>query len=171
SGLPCVTFVLVSLSPLIVAGAHPSVPRANFVYGPAYRLFGAYFLLSFGAGLYTLRRTIRSTSGIQRLQLRYLLLSISFTSAVAITTNILIPLVWHTSKYSAFAHYFCFLFFSFFAHAIIRYRLMDIRVVVRQGTVYVGAILISASLFVFAAELIQRLSGYTQDQVPLAQAL
>ena len=170
-GIPCVAFVLISLSPLIVAGATPSVPRANFVYGPAYRLFGAYFLLSFGAGLYTLRRTIRSTSGIQRLQLRYLLFSISFTAAGAITTNLLIPLLWHTSKYSAFAPYFCFLFFSFFAHAIIRYRLMDIRVVVRQGTVYVGAILISASLFVLAAQLIQRLSGYTQDHVPLAQAL
>src|SRR5262249_33666965 len=64
-GILCVAFVLISLSPLIVAGATPSVPRANFVYGPAYQLFGAYFLLSFGAGLYTLRRTIRSTSGIQ----------------------------------------------------------------------------------------------------------
>jgi PAS domain S-box-containing protein len=170
-GLLCAGFVLVSLSPLIVAGATPGNPRANFVYGPAYRFFGAYFLLSFGAGLYTLRRTIQSTSGIQRLQLRYLLLSISLTAAGAITTNLFIPLIWHTSRYSAFAPYFTFLFFSFFAHAIIRYRLMDIRLVIRQGAVYICAILISTSLFLVAAELIQRFAGYGHDHVPLAQAL
>jgi PAS domain S-box-containing protein len=170
-GVLCLVFVAISFSPLIVSGAAPDVPRANFLYGPAYRFFGAYFLLSFGAGLYTLRRTIQFTSGIQRLQLRYLLLSISLTAAGAITTNLLIPLIWHTSRYSGSAPYFCFFFFSFFAHAIIRYRLMDIRVVIRQGAVYVCAILISASLFIVVGELIQRIAGYSPDHVPLIQAL
>jgi PAS domain S-box-containing protein len=164
-------FVLVSLSPLIVAGASPNLPRANFVYGPAYRLFGGYFLVSFGFGLYTLRNTIQSTSGIQRLQLRYLLLSISLTAAGAITTNLLIPLIWQTSQYSAFAPFFCFFFFSFFAHAIIRYRLMDIRVVIRNGTIYFCAIILSALLFLLAADIIQVTLGHTHDHVPLAQAL
>lgn len=170
-GVLSLGFLLVSFSPLIVSGAIPGLPRANFTYGPAYRLFGAYFLLSFGFGLYTLRKTIQSTSGLQRLQLRYLLLSISLTAAGAITTNLLIPLIWRTSRYSAFAPYFCFFFFSFFAHAIIRYRLMDIRVAIRNGAVYICAILISASLFLVAAEIIQRLFGYSPDHVPPAQAL
>jgi signal transduction histidine kinase len=171
-GLLSTAFVAVSLfSPLIVAAATPGTPRANFVYGPAYRLFGVYFLFSFGGGLYTLRRTIQSTSGLRRLQLRYLLLSISLTAVGATTTNLLIPLIWHTSRYSAFAPYFCFLFFGFFAHAIIRYRLMDIKVVIRQGVVYVSAILISASLFLIAAEFLQRIAGYEHSNVPVPQAL
>jgi two-component system, NtrC family, sensor kinase len=170
-GASCVGFALLSCSNLIVAGATSALPRANFVYGPAYPYFGVYFLLSFASGLYTLLRTINSTTGLRRLQLRYLLLSISLTGAGAVTTNLLIPLLFGTSKYSALAPYFSLLFFSFFAHAIIRYRLMDIRVVIRQSVVYVGAILVSASLFLALAELLRRLAGYDKNSVPLAQAL
>lgn len=170
-GILCFGFALISFSHLIVAGATPGRPRANFIYGPAYPFFGVCFLFCFVSGLYTLRSTIKSTAGLNRLQLRYLLLSISLTGAGAVTTNLLIPLIWGTSKYSALGPYFSLLFFSFFAHAIIRYRLMDIRVVVRQGVVYVCAILISASLFFIAAELLRQLAGYDQDRVPLAAAL
>src|SRR5262245_52782045 len=46
----CLAFVAVSLSDWIVAGARPGTPRANFIYGPAYRAFGIYFLLVFGTG-------------------------------------------------------------------------------------------------------------------------
>jgi two-component system, NtrC family, sensor kinase len=170
-GAFCIGFALLSCSPLIVAGATAALPRANFVYGSAYRYFGVYFLLSFAAGLYTLLRTINSTTGLRRLQLHYLLLSISLTGAGAVTTNLLIPLILGTSKYSALAPYFSLLFFSFFAHAIICYRLMDIRVVIRQSVVYVGAILISASLFLLLAEVIRRLAGYDKNSVPLPEAL
>ena len=170
-GLFSVAFVLISLSSLVVADAIPDHPRANFVYGPAYRPFGIFFLLAFGFGLYTLRKTIQSTSGLRRLQLRYLLLSISLTGIGAITTNLLVPLIWQTSRYSAFAPYFCFFFFLFFAHAIIRYRLMDIRVVIRQGAVYVCAILVSALLFLLAAAIVQRIAEYSPEHVPLAPAL
>jgi PAS domain S-box-containing protein len=170
-GLLSAAFALMSLSPAIVLSATPGPPRANFVYGPAYRLFGLYFLLSFSFGIYTLRKTIKSTTGLQRLQLRYLLLSISLTAAGAITTNLLIPLIWRTSRYSAFAPYFCLVFFSFFAHAIIRYRLMDIRVVVRKGAVYICALLLSAFFFLSAAAGTQYLFAYNPDSVPLAQAL
>src|SRR5262249_50626006 len=164
-------FVFVSLSDWIVIGATAGVPRANFVYGPAYRAFGIYFLLAFGTGLYTLLRTIKSAVGIRRLQLHYLLLSISVTGIGAVTTNLIIPLIWGTSRYSALGPYFTLFFFSFFAHAIIRYRLMDIKVVIRQGVVYVSAIIISASVFLLFADLLRILAGYDKDHVPLLEAL
>jgi PAS domain S-box-containing protein len=170
-GVTSLSFALLSLSHLIVAGAKPGLPRANFAYGPAYHLFGVYFLLSFVSGLYTLRKTINTTTGINRLQLRYLLLSISVTGAGGVTTNLLIPLISGSSRYSALAPYFSLLFFSFFAHAIIRHRLMDIRVVIRHGVVYVATIFISTLLFAVLVELLRRFSGYDQDRVPLTDAL
>ncbi len=169
--LLCLIFILASFSHLIVASATPSFPRANFVYGPVHRFFSVYFLLCFASGLYALWRTIRSASGLERLQLRYLLLGISLTGAGAMTTNLLIPVIWHTSRYSGLGPYFSLLFFSFSAHAIIRYRLMDVRVAIRRGLVYVFAILISGSLFLLAAELLRQLAGYDKDRVPLFEAL
>jgi signal transduction histidine kinase len=164
-------FVLASLSNLVVSGATSDHSRSNFVYGPLHPLFAAYFVLCFASGIHTLSRTIASASGILRLQLHYLLLGISLAGAGAVATNLGIPLVLNTSRYSALGPYFSLFFFCFFAHAIIRYRLMDIRVVIRQGVVYMSAILVAAVLFFLAAESLRRLAGYSSDSVPLLEAL
>jgi len=170
-GFFCGLFVLLSLSPWIVAGARPGRPRANFLYGPAHPLFGVYFLLCFMFALWTLWRITRSASGLKKLQLRYLLLGILLGGAGAITTNLLIPLIAKTSTYSALGPYFSLLVVSFSAHAIIRYRLMDIKVVIRKGAVYVCAIVVAASAFMALAETFKRLTGYERDSIPLLEAL
>ena len=159
-GCLCLVFVVLSLGPWIVSGANPGVPRSNFLYGPAHRWFGIYFLLVFATGIYTLWRTSNQASGTTRVQLLYLLLGISLTGAGAITTNLIIPVVWKTSQYSLLGPYFSLLFFSFSAHAIIRHRLMDIRVFIRKSAVYVAAIVASAAIFALVAQPIARAAGY-----------
>lgn len=167
----CACFVFLSLSPWIVAGATIQSERASFIYGPAHRAFGIYFLLCFLLALFTLWRTIRSASGVRKLQLRYLLLGILLGGAGAITTNLVIPLLWKTSKYSVLGPYFSLLVVSFSAHAIIRYRLMDIRVVIRQGAVYVSALVASVAVFLGFAQLYKQTSGFDTSSMPLPQAL
>jgi len=167
----CAVFVFLSLSPWIVADARIQPERASFIYGPAHRAFGVYFLLCFLLALFTLWRTIRSAAGTRKLQLRYLLLGILLGGAGAISTNLIIPLVWRTSKYSFLGPYFSLLVVSFSAHAIIRHRLMDIQVVIRQGVVYVSAILASASVFLGIAQLYRRIIGSDTSSIPLAEAL
>ena len=170
-GAFCVLFIFLSLSPWIVAGAAPSPRKANFIYGPAHRFFGVYFLLSFVFALYVLWRTTRSASGLRKLQLRYLLLGILLGGAGAITTNLIIPLIAKTSSYSALGPYFSLLVVSFSAHAIIRYRLMDIKVVIRKGVVYFCAIIAAGSVFLLLAELLRRLMAYEKDSIPIVGAL
>lgn len=167
----CGCSIVLSLSSLIVAGARMQPGRASFIYGPAHKLFGIYFLLCFLLALFTLWRTIRSTAGVRKLQLRYLLLGILLGGAGAITTNLVIPLIWTTSKYSFLGPYFSLLVVSFSAHAIIRHRLMDIRVVIRQGAVYVSAIVASVSVFLAFVQLYQYASGFDTSNIPLAEAL
>ena len=165
-------FVALSLGPWIVSGATSGTPRANFLYGPAHQLFGIYFMLCFATGIYTLWRTSSHASGITRVQLRYLLLGISLTGAGAITTNLIIPVVWKTSQYSFLGPYFSLLFFSFSAHAIIRHRLMDIRVFIRKGVVYVSAIVLSVSIFALVGQPLMRAAGYqTGDSLHAGTAL
>ncbi|HXB03874.1 MAG TPA: ATP-binding protein, partial [Candidatus Angelobacter sp.] len=132
----------------------------NFLYGPAHRWFGIYFLLCFATGIYTLAKASSQALGTTRVQLRYLLLGISLTGAGAITTNLVIPVLWKTSRYSLLGPYFSLLFFSFSAHAIIRHRLMDIRVFIRKSAVYVSAIIASGIIFVLAAQPLARAAGY-----------
>lgn len=170
-GIACAAFVLLSVSPWIVAGATIHPDRASFIYGPAHRAFGVYFLLCFLLALFTLGHTIRSAAGTRKLQLRYLLLGILLGGAGAISTNLIIPLLWKTSKYSFLGPYFSLLVVSFSAHAIIRYRLMDIRVVIRKGVVYVSAIIASVSVFLGIAQLYKLSSGFDTSRIPLAEAL
>jgi signal transduction histidine kinase len=170
-GAFCLVFLILSLSPWIVAGAVTGSPRSNFLYGPAHRWFGIYFLLCFIYAIYTLWRTTRSASGLRKLQLRYLLLGILLGGIGAITTNLLIPLIAKTSAYSPLGPYFSLLVVSFSAHAIIRYRLMDIKVVVRKGVVYVSAILTASMLFLALAETVRQFLGYERDSIPIFGAL
>jgi two-component system NtrC family sensor kinase len=167
----CATFVLASFSPLIVVQASSGVPRPHLVYGPLHRFFGMYFILCFASGIYILCRTISSASGTHRLRLRYLLLGIGLTGVGAMTTNLVIPLIWHSSSYSALGPYFSLLFFSSSAHAIIRYRLMDTKIVIRRGVVYLCAIVTAGLLFFLAAEFLQHFTGYDRNHIPLSDAL
>lgn len=170
-GVCCAVFVLLSLSTWVVGGARIQPERASFIYGPAHRAFGVYFLVCFVLALLTLWHTIRSAAGTRKLQLRYLLLGILLGGAGAIATNLIIPLVWETSQYSFLGPYFSLLVVSFSAHAIVRYRLMDIRVVIRQGVVYVSAIVASVSLFLGIAQLYRQVSGFDTSRIPLAEAI
>jgi PAS domain S-box-containing protein len=167
----CGVFVTLSLTPLIVAGSADSSSGRNFIYGPLHPLFGAYFLTGFVLAIYRLSRQLRSASGMRKLQLRYLLLGILLGGAGGITTNLIIPLVWGTSRYSLLGPYFTLIMAGFAAHAIIRYRLLDIRVVIKSGVVYASGIAVAVSLFVGITSLLRTLTGDRTDSVSLTAAV
>jgi PAS domain S-box-containing protein len=171
AGAACLLFVILSLTPLIVAGSATSASGRNFIYGPLHPLFGVYFLSAFVFALYRLFRQLRSASGMRKLQLRYLLLGILLGGIGAITTNLIVPLAWGTSKYSLLGPYFTILVAGFAAHAIIRYRLMDIRVVIKGGVVYVSGIVVAVSLFIGFTVLVQLVTGDRTDRISFSAAI
>ena len=162
---------LLSLSPWLVVGVQPGPFRANFVYGPFHPIFALYFALSFAWAMWTLYLQLRIAIGIRRLQLRYLLLGIVLSGLGAVTTNLIVPLLWRTSYYSIFGPYFTICFVSFSAHAIIRHRLLDIRVFIRRSAIYACAMGAVAILFVAASSIFGLLTQRTQATVPLQQAV
>jgi signal transduction histidine kinase len=168
AGILCAVFVLLSLSPLIVTSSAVENSRLRLSYGPAHRLFGAYFLACFVFALYTLWRTLQSSSGLRRLQLRYLLLGILLGGLGGTTTNLIIPLIWKTSTFSFLGPYFTFLMVSFSAHAIIRHRLMNIRLVVRRGIVYLVAAVVAGGVFAAALALLTSVLERRREDVPFA---
>jgi hypothetical protein len=59
----------------------------------------------------------------------------------------------------------------FAAHAIIRYRLLDIRVVIKSGVVYASGIIVAVSLFLGFATLVRHFTGDRTDSISFAAAV
>jgi PAS domain S-box-containing protein len=159
AGAACICFVFLSLTPLIAAAPAEGSTGRNFVYGPLHPLFGVYFLACFGFAMYRLAKQLKRASGIRRLQLRYLLLGILLSGAGGITTNLIVPLLSGTSRYSLLGPYFSLILAGFAAHAIIRYRLMDIRVVIKTGVVYASGLAVAVSLFIALTTFLRVVTG------------
>jgi PAS domain S-box-containing protein len=129
-------FTLLSFTPLVY---RESIFRdghhVNF-YGPLYPAFGAYVFGCIGAAVATLWRRFRRATGLARLQLQYLLVGFVVPSTAIIATNLVAPLLVGTAAVSSYGPLFTIPMIAVMAHAIIRHRLMDIRLIVRDGTVY-----------------------------------
>ncbi len=164
----CLTFIAISFTPLIVSGAQRIASKTNFLYGALHPVFSIYVAGTLGFALYTLWRKLRLATGLRKLQLRYLLLGILLGAAGAVTTNVAIPLIWKTSQYSVLGPYFSLLMVSFSAHAIIRHRLMDIRLVVQRGIVFLLSVATAGGIFVAILTIVSTLTGTKAQDLPLA---
>lgn len=166
-GILCLLFIVLSFTPLIVAGAQRSASKTNFVYGPLHPVFSIYVAGTLGYALYALWRKLRLATGIRKLQLRYLLLGILLGASGAVTTNVVIPLIWKTSQYSVLGPYFSLLLVSFSAHAIIRHRLMDIRLVVKRGFVFLLSVATAGLIFIAVLTAVATLTATNAQDLPL----
>ena len=162
-----ITFASLSLSPAVVQGIQHTAGRTNFIYGVLHPAFSLYGIVCFSYALFLLWQKHRVAVGVRKLQIRYLLLGILLGGAGVISTNVLVPLIWNTSRYSVLGPYFTLLLVSFSAHAIIRHRLMDIRLVVRRGIVYLIAALFAGFAFACLILLISSGTSSLPSDIPL----
>jgi len=136
--------VFVSLTTrLVVSDARMTSSGLTRQTGPFYPIFAAYFLLTWLLALVVILGKWRKARGRARVQLHYLVLGAMTSSAGAITTNLLVPLVTGTSIYTSIGPYFALVLVAMVAHAIIRHRLMDVRLVIHRGLTFALALLLS----------------------------
>jgi two-component system nitrogen regulation sensor histidine kinase GlnL len=117
-------------------------------YGFLHPLFAAYIIGCFACGVNLLYRKYRVATELSKLQLQYLFFAFAASAALASITNLIVPLFFRTSVLSPYGPFFSVLLLGLIGHAIIRHRLMDIRVVVKRGAVYASALVTSAGIFV-----------------------
>src|SRR6266542_1536713 len=163
--------LIASLTPLIVRHTTSENGQLHVAYGPLHRPFAVYFVSCLGFSLFHLTQKLLRLKGIQRLQVRYLFIAVLTSAAGAVFTNLIIPIVFHTSQFSPYGPIFGILMVAIIAHAIIRHRLLDIKVVIRQGVVYICAIGVAGGSFFLFAELLHRVTGYNRNAIPLLEAL
>lgn len=131
--------------------------------GPAYVYFGIFSgFFSFWL-LFNLAKKYPAIKGIGKTQLKYVFLGIILPLIPIVFFDVAVPLIWKTSRYFWLTPFFSVFMVGCFAYAILRYRLMDIRVVLRTGLVYSLTVTILVGGVLGAIYFFSRAAGYTPN--------
>lgn len=120
-----------SLTPLMIKRVEVT-PHLVEHTGPLFPVYMVYFVSWLGYGLYSISHAFQTATGLQRNQLRYLLVSLglAFLSGLLYFANILhpaIPPVFYVVEMG---------YLAVLAYAVVRYRAMDINLAFRYVTIY-----------------------------------
>ncbi len=112
-----------------------------------------YLTLIFHA-TYNFASVYKNSVGIQKLQMKSVLIGWSVFLTFAVMTNAVLPLITGHADWSKFGPLGSVIMVAYLSYAIVRYGLMDIKVIVQRGLIYsiLLALIVSvyiASLFVF----------------------
>ena len=144
-----ILFGILSLTtPWIVHSVHVTPAGLTRKTGFLYPAYSVYFLVGWGSALGVFVAKWRRAAGMAQAQLQYLAAGVVIPVAGGIATNLVFPLLTGRSTSSWLGPYFGLLLVGIVGHAIIRHRLMDLRIVISRSVAYVILILI-----VFAALL------------------
>jgi signal transduction histidine kinase len=155
--------ILSTFTPWVVAAAETTPRGRVLTYGPLYPLYAVYIISCVGYSLALMSTRIRAARKAERHQLIYLCIALLVPGSLAVVTNLLVPLVTKASQLTHYGPLFSVLMIAMVAHAIIRHRLMNIRLVVRRGVVYLIAATVAGAVFASVIALIHRL---TPEQSP-----
>src|SRR5215470_4164855 len=141
-------FSLLAWSPFLVGSVEIRGGHLRANYGPLHGPFALYMFGCFTFGIYVLWSTYRKATGLLKLQTKYLLIAMAVPIAPALVTNVLLPLTLGISTHGKYGPLFSLLMVALIAHTIIRHRFMDIRVVIKQGAVYLASFLAAGTILV-----------------------
>src|SRR3990172_5810013 len=142
--LTAVAFSLLSLTPPFLF-SEPKFTATGLrrKSGPLYPAFAVYFVVTWSSALFVCFSKWREARGQTRTQLQYLAAAMLLSGTGAITSNLIVPLLTGYSRHSWMGPYFGVFVVVLIAHAIIRHRLMDLRLVVHRGITLAVAIVLS----------------------------
>ncbi|MBN1404905.1 MAG: HD domain-containing protein [Candidatus Omnitrophica bacterium] len=147
-------FLAISFTKYFIAGIEP---RANFNYWPIKPgiLYYPFLLIFFVFIVYShflLYKEYKISDSMRRNRIKYILLAglVGFGGG---STNFLLD--FNTSIYP-FGNFFVVLYAIIMAYAILRYRLMDIEVIIRETAVFAGIFGFAVGIFVFVMFIAQK---------------
>ncbi len=124
------------------------------VAGPLYPAFAAYFMGGWLTGLGVLVVKWRGTRGLARVQLNYLGVGLVIATIGGLSTNLVLPMVTGNSSYSDLGPFFVLPLVLLVGHAIIRHRLLDLRLAIGRG---LGLALVAGGASVAVLATLQQL--------------
>src|SRR6266542_837932 len=147
-GIGASVLSILSFSPWVVAGVRREPHGVQALYGPLHPLFALYSLACFAYVSRVLWAKHRAATGLSKIQIRYVFFAFVVPGLLVTVSNAIVPFLLKTSAYSQYGPAFSLLTLGVIAHAIIRHRLMDTRIVIRQGVVCLAAFAIAGAMLV-----------------------
>ena len=149
-------FAFLSLTPLILRDVRAEGPSQYFpVAGPFFGLFVIWFIGAFLFSLWILLQEYRRQVGNRRNQLRYVILASTIGLLSFLST---LPMAFGLSM--APAGQGLFLFYALISYAIVRWRLMDISIVIKNTLIYTALYSVLVGLFVVVVVFLGQLFFY-----------
>lgn len=170
-------FTALLFTNLIIVG----LLQESWGYTPVLGVLGNLFLLGYMplfvlSSIFILIYKATKAKGIEKTQLRLITLGFSLTTALALTFSVIIPVFNQDAQTAVYAPFFTIFSIGFTSYAIIKHRLMDIRMVVARSLTYVTLLFILGGFYaaaIFAAQALifpsaSYSAGYVALQIVLA---
>jgi signal transduction histidine kinase len=147
--------VLSTTTPLVAHSIRVTAVGIKRSAGPLYPLFVVYFVCCSITSISAFIAKARQARGLAKAQLQYLGIGVLVMAIGGSTSNLLIPFLTDRSSSSSFGPYFVLPLVLLIGHAIIRHRLMDLRLVINRGITYlVASAVLSAVVIVMTRILL-----------------
>lgn len=98
-------------------------------------LVSVYLVLS----LKNLIKKYKNSKGLFKEQIKYVIFALCFSSLIGVTSNGILPLFFEYTKLSAIGPSITVILInSFFAYTILKYRLLDIKIIIQESIIYIS---------------------------------
>ena len=122
-------------------------------------IFGVYMISYVSMGFYVLVRKFLESKGLAKLQIKYMLSSTALISAFIAMSNIILPF-FGNDKLVPYGPASTLLLFGATAYTILRYRLLDIEVIISKIVLFSSTIFIVFVFHVSFVYIVRPLIGY-----------
>ena len=161
-------FLVLLPTPIFIAGTRYYDEYKIYALRPgvSYHFFLVFFFAILLYSFYLSFKKYHVVRGLQKIQLGYFI----FCSGIGFlggSLDILPKYGIFIPQFNTYCNYLIAIYIGLFAYAIIKYRLMDIRIIVRKGLIYSLLIAISTGLYLFAVFAIGQVLGLTIGYNPL----
>jgi signal transduction histidine kinase len=156
---------LTGLPWLIIAWTDWLIPQATLAHGWVKAEMNIIWVLVFFlwiaactiAGMVLLIVKVKQVRGLERLQVRYILLGAGGLMLAGSFIDLVLPVMTGSTRYSLYGPLASLFITTTTTYAIVRYRLMDIKIVLRAGLVYSVTIGVLSLIFALMVPILDRL--------------
>lgn len=134
-------------TPLVFSGIIVNGSAVNPIPGPGMILYGSNVICFFVLTLVTLIKKIRTFSGIEKTQVKFLALGIGLTFTLTTATNFILVNLLKITALVSVGPLFTLILVGFISYSIIRHQFLDIRLVLARTVSYLFLIALIAGFY------------------------
>jgi len=152
------TMAILSLSNVVFSKIEIQGSQSYPLPGIGISLFALYSFLLLGLGVCSLFKKYERTTGIKKMQILYVSSGLILMFLLLFTFNFIFVVIFKNSYFISFTSLFIMPFVLATAYAILRYRLMDISIVIRKSVLQIVTFAILFGFYAYVLLVIQRTS-------------